>query len=92
MNLPAESIIGIELLCGCALSSCCVSQVRESFGRRGDVGPHATATVACFLIQEGASMTIQNKKGHTPLQRCTPEVVSLVMAFKESLAMKRYIK
>ena len=31
-----------------------MSQVRESFGRPGDVGPHATATVACFLIQEGA--------------------------------------
>jgi hypothetical protein len=64
-------------------------QVRESFNRPGDVGPHATATVACFLIQEGASIVTQNKKGHTPLQACTPEIVSLVMAFKDSLAMKR---
>jgi hypothetical protein len=45
--------------------------------------------VACFLIQEGASIVTQNKKGHTALQACTPEVVSLVIAFKESLAMKR---
>ena len=67
----------------------CISQVRESFGRPGDVGSHATATVACFLIQEGASIVIQNKKGHAPLQACTPEVVSLVMAFKDSLAKKR---
>ena len=71
----------------CNLS--CVLQVHESFGRPGDVGLHATATVACFLIQEGASIVIQNKKGHTPLQACTPEVVSLVMAFKDSLAKKR---
>ena len=64
-------------------------QVRESLGHPGDVGPHATATVACFLIQEGASIVTQNKKGHTPLQSCTPEVVALVMAFKDSPAVKR---
>jgi hypothetical protein len=65
-------------------------QVRESFDRPGDVGPHATATVACFLIQEGASIVTQNKKGQIPLQTCTPEVVSLVMNFKDSLAFKKY--
>ena len=48
-------------------------QVRESLGDPGDVGPHATATVACFLIQEGTSILTQNKKGQIPLQSCTPE-------------------
>ena len=66
-----------------------MSQVRESFDRPGDVGPHATATVACFLIQEGASIVTQNKKGHTPLQSCTPDIVALVMAFKDSPTLKR---
>ena len=65
-------------------------QVRESFDRPGDVGPHATATVACFLIQEGASIVIPNKKGQIPLQTCTPDVVSLVMSFKDSLALQKY--
>jgi hypothetical protein len=65
-------------------------QVRDSFNCPGDVGPHATATVACFLIQEGASIVTQNKKGQIPLQTCTPEVVSLVMNFKDSLTFKKY--
>ena len=65
-------------------------QVRESFGRPGDVGPHATATVACFLIQEGASIVVQNKKGHIPLQTRSPDVVSLVMNFKDSLELRKY--
>ena len=64
-------------------------QVRESFGRPGDVGLHATATVACFLIQEVGSIVTQNKKGQIPLQSCTPDVVALVMAFKDSPAVKR---
>ena len=67
-------------------------QVRESFGRSGDVGPHATATVACFLIQEGASIVIQNKKGRLPLQSCSPDVVSLVMNFKDSLTLRKYAR
>ena len=64
-------------------------QVLESFGRPGDSGPHAKATVACFLIQEGANSLVVNKKGHAPLQVCSPEVVSLVMTFKDSLATKK---
>ena len=35
-------------------------------------------------------MMIQNKKGRIPLQGCTPEVVSLVMNFKDSLASQKY--
>jgi E3 ubiquitin-protein ligase mind-bomb len=42
------------------------------------------ATVACFLVQEGADLHLQNMKGHTPLQLCTPQVISLVMTFGES--------
>ena len=67
---------------------CCASQVRESLGRPDDTGPHTSVTVACFLIQEGADILQQNKKGHTPLQTCTPEVVSMVTRFKDSLPLK----
>ena len=65
-------------------------QVRDSFGSSGDAGPHITATVACFLIQEGANMSLQNKKGLTPLQACSPEVISMVMTFRDSLEARKY--
>ena len=79
----------IIISCTFVIFSYSMVQVCESLRRPGDVGPHATATVACFLIQEGASIVTQNKKGHTPLQSCTPDVIALVMAFKDSPAVKR---
>ena len=58
-----------------------ISQVREVFGIEGDSPTHASATIACFLVQEGADMYTYNKKGHTPLQICAPDVASLVTTF-----------
>ena len=64
-------------------------QVCESFGLSEDTGPHAEATVACFLIQEGADILLENNQGLTPLQICSPEVIALVMTFRDSLATKQ---
>ena len=65
------------------------SQVRESLGRPGDSGPHAKATVACFLIQEGANFFVTNNKGQTPLEVALSEVVTVVMAFNDRLMLNR---
>lgn len=36
------------------------------------------STIVCFLVQEGASIHIQNKKGNTPLDLCKPSLTALV--------------
>ena len=58
-----------------------IFKVRQNI--QGDTAAHASATVACFLVQEGAGMYLQNKKGHTPLQLCSPDVAALVTTFAE---------
>ena len=59
-----------------------ILQVRENFGIVGDgSSTHGGATVACFLVQEGANMYVQNQKGHTPLQLCSPDIAALVTTF-----------
>ena len=39
------------------------------------------AVIACFLVQEGADISLQNLKGHTPLQLSPPHIISLVMSY-----------
>ena len=34
--------------------------------------------MACFLVQEGADVSIRNKKSRTPLQKCTPDIAEQV--------------
>ena len=65
-------------------------KVHESLGTSKDSGPHATATVACFLVQEGADMSLHNNQGLSPVEVCSPEVAAIVMTFKDSLATKTY--
>ncbi|CAI8025486.1 E3 ubiquitin-protein ligase mib1 [Geodia barretti] len=36
---------------------------------------------ACFLVQEGADVYIQNIKGHTPLQLSPPNIITIVMKY-----------
>ena len=43
--------------------------------------PRTGTTVACFLVQEGAEIHLQNKNCHTPLQLCSPEIITIVMTF-----------
>ena len=51
-------------------------QVQELVGR--DVS--TKAVVACFLIQEGASVQPRNILGQTPLESCTDPVLATVIA------------
>ena len=55
-------------------------QVQDSIGMDVDVQTQS-ATIACFLVQEGADVHIQNSKGHTPLQHASPQVISLAMSY-----------
>ena len=50
-----------------------------------DVVP--SVITACFLVQEGADVYIQNLKGHTPLQLSPPNVIIIVMKY-----VGRYIR
>ena len=52
--------------------------------------PHASAVVACFLLQEGANILLQNNIGATPIEVCSPEVATVVMTFKDTLSAKTY--
>ena len=40
----------------------------------------AKAIVACFLIQEGASLHLRNILGQTPLESCTDPVLATVLS------------
>ena len=40
----------------------------------------AKAVVACFLIQEGASLHVRNILGQTPLESCTDPVLATVLS------------
>ena len=51
-------------------------QVQEKLGR--DV--NTKAVIACFLIQEGASIELRNILGQTPLEGCTDPVLATVIA------------
>lgn len=51
-------------------------QIQETLG--GDM--NAKAVVACFLIQEGASLELRNVLGHTPLESCTDPVIATVIS------------
>ena len=39
--------------------------------------------VVCFLIQEGADLDISDKHGQSPLLRCPPDTLSLIMEFSK---------
>ena len=67
-------------------------QVRESFGLPDDSSPLTTATVACFLIQEGADDSLCNNQGLSPVEVCSPVVASMVMTFRDALATKMYYR
>lgn len=56
-------------------------QVREKVNISEDNPSHASATIACFLVQEGANIYVQNNKGHTPLQLCQPDIAALITSF-----------
>ena len=43
---------------------------------------------ACFLVQEGADVYIQNIKGHTPLQLSPPNVITIVMKYVDRYVIK----
>lgn len=58
-----------------------LKKVRESLNISEDSPSHANATVACFLVQEGANIYVQNKKGHTPLQLCPADVAAIITPF-----------
>lgn len=64
----------------CALVT--MFQVRERLNLDGQEALHATAIIACFLIQEGADQYVMNNKGLPPLQVCPAELVALVVDFK----------
>ena len=57
--------------------------MQENFGVVGNGSTQLSATVACFLVQEGANMYIQNLTGRTPLQLCSPDTAALVTTFAE---------
>ena len=58
-------------------------QVQKVLGR--DVS--AKAVVACFLIQEGASLQLKNILGQTPLEGCTdPVLATVISTFAEKYA------
>lgn len=65
-------------------------QVQESFTIPGDSASLGTATVACFLIQEGADASICNNQGLSPTEVCSPVVAAMVMTFRDELATKTY--
>ncbi len=46
-----------------------------------DEGSANSAVMACFLVQEGAGLYLQNHKGNTPLLICSPDVAALVTKF-----------
>ena len=65
-------------------------QVRESFDIPSDSGAVTTATVACFLIQEGADTLICNNQGLSPTEVCSPVITAMVMTFRDELETKTY--
>ena len=67
-------------------------QVQESFGMTlsNDSAPLTTATVACFLIQEGADSSLHNHQGLLPTEVCSPVVAAMVMTFSDELQTKMY--
>ena len=69
-------------------------QVQESFGMTlsNDSAPLATATVACFLIQEGADSSLHNHQGLLPTEVCSPVVAAMVMTFTDELQTKTYYR
>ncbi len=47
--------------------------------------------MACFLVQEGSELYMQNHKGNTPLLICSPDVAALVTKFvDDNKGEKRY--
>ena len=69
-------------------------QVQESFGMTlsNDSAPLTTATVACFLIQEGADSSLRNHQGLLPTEVCSPVVAAMVMTFTDELQTKMYYR
>ena len=37
--------------------------------------------LACFLVQEGADIHIKNKRGHSPMYLCPPDMQTLMLNF-----------
>ena len=61
-------------------------QVYDSLTFSEDMSQRGNVTVACFLVREGASTSIANNQGATPLAVCLPEVATMVMTFIGSLS------
>lgn len=60
-----------------------LKKVRQCLQSKDDTIPLASATVAGFLVQEGADMYLQNRKGRTPLQLCSTDVAAILTTFAE---------
>lgn len=66
------------------LTLCCYFmyvQVLNGLNISDESTSHASTAVACFLVQEGADIYIQNKKDHATLQVCSPEVATIITSF-----------
>ena len=64
------------------LFCCSPPQIRDNLNLEGQECNHAIATLACFLVQEGADQYIANKHGLTPLQRCPAELATVIVSFE----------
>ena len=65
--------------------------MRKNFNIEG--GSAKSAVIACFLVQEGAELYMQNHKGNTPLLICSPDVAALVTKFvDENKEERRYVR
>ena len=58
-------------------------QVKDSLTHPMHNIAESVATIVCFLVQEGASIDIQNNKGQTPLQLCTPAMAAVITTLAE---------
>lgn len=55
-----------------------IFQVQEGLNLPAEDTTQTISTILSFLVQEGASTSVQNKEGRTPLQLCKPPMAALI--------------